>query len=248
MKRFAFSLVLVACTLATSSRAASDPRFGEAESLAKKKETAAAADVYRELLKDGVDSAGLRYNLGTLALDEGKVGEAVLHLRAAHRLAPGDADVSHNLSVALEARTDRLAGDPVVEPLHALGSTLSPVVARVAFAGPLALLGLLLAALGFVEGRARRAVGLVAGATAALAVLGGGLFIARKSLEGTREAVVLVDETNALKSPEADAASSFVAHAGLSGDVMEESGDFVRVRFENGLEAWLASKDVGFIE
>lgn len=235
----------------TSLPATADSRLAEAEALARRKEPAAAIDLYRAARKDGLDGAALRYNLGTLLLEEGRVGEAVLHLRAAQRRAPRDPDIRHNLGVALEARTDRLAGDPILHPLDALGSTVPPRAARWLFGVPLALLGLVVGGLAFAEGRARTVARGLAAACTIASVGGATLWLARRSAEAAREVVLLSESASALKEPGLDAAEAFAAHAGLYGEVVDEvaeGGGFVRVRFENGLEAWLANKDVGFVD
>lgn len=245
-------LVALLVLAGASPALAADARFAEAEALARKDEPAAATDLYRALLAEGKDGAALRYNLGTLALEEGRVGDAVLHLLAARRLAPGDDDVRHNLEVALEARADRLGGEPVVSFVPALGASVSPAAARWGLAVPLALLGVALALLGVFDPssrpRARKITVAVAATLAVVALAGGVVRAARASVESTRVAVVVVDSTPALKDPEAGAPEAFVAHAGLYGDVVDETGGFLRVRFENGLEAWLAEADVRLVD
>jgi tetratricopeptide (TPR) repeat protein len=247
----ALSTALVAALSlgAAEARASTvDPRLAQAEALAKKREIDAAADLYRGLVKDGVDGESVQYNLGTLALEQGRIGEAVLHLRSAHRLAPGDDDVAHNLEVALEARTDRLAGERAPDPVRVVGQRLSPRLARALFAVPLSLAGVLLALLGLVASvRVRRIARVALMISLTLTAVGAALYGARLSVEHTREAVILADQTAALKDPDDAAAVSFTAHAGLFGDVMEESGGFVRIRFENGLEAWIKLDTLGFV-
>jgi len=235
------ALLVLAIMISSST----DARLAQAESLAKKREIDAAADLYRAMLKDGVDGASIRYNLGTLALDQGRVGEAVLELRIAHRLAPGDDDVKHNLTVALDARTDRLAGEATVDPVRVVGEHIPPLAARLAFALPLALLGALLAALGFVDARRALLRSLAIGCVV-LASLGGLAYAARMSVESAKEAVIVVDATPALKDADDAAAVAFTAHAGLFGDVVDENAGFSRVRFENGLEAWIKNDALGF--
>ena len=242
------ALALAFVLAATSAHAASDARLSQAEALAKKRELDAAADLYSALVKEGVDGPGIRYNLGTLELERGHVGEAVLHLRAAARAAPLDDDVRHNLAVALEARTDRLAGEAPPDPVKALGARLPPRIARAALAIPLALLGLALAAVGLLVDDRRRALARTAAlAWSALAVIGGALYACRLSVERTREAVVTADACPALKEPDEAAGVTFTAHAGLFGDIVDESGLFVRMRFENGLEAWIKADTVASV-
>jgi tetratricopeptide (TPR) repeat protein len=260
-RRRLFCLVVIFGLLAsTGALAQDDPRLRQAEQLAKKKERDAAIDLYRAVLDDAAarhesdprDGADVRYNLGTLCLESGDLGCAVLHLRAAARLDPRDDDVRHNLAVALEARTDRLAGSPVVDPLREIGARVPPTTARLALAIPLALLGLALVLVAFAPARARPMARIAATLAALACVAGGVIYAARKSVEATHEAVVVVPETPALKEPDTSSTVAFTAHAGLHGDVMARestaNGELLRVRFENGLEAWLKRSDVAVIE
>jgi tetratricopeptide (TPR) repeat protein len=248
----------IALLLSTSALAVEDARLRQAEQLAKKKEREAAMDLYRAVLDDAsaaapkLDGADVRYNLGTLCLESGDLGCAVLHLRAAARLDPLDDDVRHNLDVALEARTDRLAGSPVVDPVREIGARVPPFAARLALAVPLALLGLALVLVAFAPARARAAARVIASVAALACVAGAVVYFARRSVESTREAVVTVPETPALKEADTSSTVAFTAHAGLHGDVMASettaNGELLRVRFENGLEAWLKRSDVAVIE
>lgn len=63
---------------------------------------------WQELRREVGENAGLEYNLGTTFLHLEDFGRGIYHLRAAIRLAPGDARIHHQLQRAL-----RLAG---VEP------------------------------------------------------------------------------------------------------------------------------------
>lgn len=237
-------ITALALCLALATAGDADARLKDAAELAARQEHAAAFDAYRALLDEGIDGRDLRYNLGTLALELGKTGDAVLQLRTARRLDPWDDDVRHNLEVALAGRTDRLAGEASAAPVLTLGEAVPPAAARLALALPLALFGVAL----LVRGAwARRWLSVVVLGLAALSVVGGGVWLARLTFEGTREAVVLAAATPAQKEPSESAAMAFEAHAGLSGRIVDDDGQFLRVRLENGLEVWLARAAVGII-
>jgi tetratricopeptide (TPR) repeat protein len=221
-----------------------DARLADAHKLAARQETSAAIDAYRALLDDGVDGAGVRYNLGSLLLESGDLGGAVQQLLAARRFAPLDDDIAHNLAVALEARADRLAGVGTTDPVWFIGERTPPLAARLALGVPLGLLGVVLA----LRARwRRRALAVAASVLAFTALLGAGVWLCRLDFERTQEAVVLLEQTAARKEPDAAAAESFVAHAGLSGVVVDDQGAWVRLRMDNGLEAWLERSALGFV-
>lgn len=56
-----------------------------------------AEEVYTGLLKSGIVSGDLHYNLGNVAYREGKLGRAILHYERALRLLPRDTDLRANL-------------------------------------------------------------------------------------------------------------------------------------------------------
>jgi len=62
-----------------------------------------------------VTAAGSLYNTGSQALSEGRLGDAVLLLRAAQRLEPRAADVARNAGIA-EARVSLSRGEGVGSP------------------------------------------------------------------------------------------------------------------------------------
>lgn len=73
--------------------------FAQANAAYRNKDFRRAETLYRELVTSGVESADLYYNLGTVAAQLGKTGEAVLYLEKARRLAPRDADIVGNLTL-----------------------------------------------------------------------------------------------------------------------------------------------------
>lgn len=72
-----------------------------------------AIQLYGALLKDGLDSAALRFNLGNACFKNGELGRAVFHYRAAAELAPRDPDISANLRFARDRVT---ASASITEP------------------------------------------------------------------------------------------------------------------------------------
>ncbi len=219
-----------------------DPRIEEAQQLAAHGETVAARGQYEAILRDleagGADgSAALHYNLGTLALNDDDVGAAVLHLLAAYRRDPGHEDVVHNLARAQDVREDRVeAGASASLSVATLGGRLPPRGARVAAGLAFALLGVVFAWRAVLGRRLPGVlvvlVTVVAGAT--LAAWG-----ARRAFE-RRVLVVVLEPTVARSSPDARA-DGFDVHPGLSGERVDATAEWWRVRLENGLDVWLSS-------
>lgn len=235
--------IAVLATLGMASKAEALPviqRVADAENLAAHGETDAAREAYlslwreREAAGDNT-SADLHYNLGTLALRDGDVGAAVVHLLAAAQRAPGNDDIQHNLALALQARADQVTGGAQTP----LGARLPPFPVRVAFAASLAFLGLLAALRGLRARPLPRAVWPVAIGVFAVA---GALWGLRLWSEA-RVVSVVVTETMARQQP-VPTADGFAVHPGLTGEVVGERDGFQRLRLENGVDVWVARSDL----
>jgi hypothetical protein len=253
------STVTVTCVLAlalnfaSSARAAPariDETLKRAETLATRGEAAAAIEIYRELVDRGLGSADIHYNLGTLYLESGELGRAALHLESALRDDPSHADARHNLDVLSSARRDEIEViEPAFELVDDVGGALSPRVASLAFLVPF---GLLLAALLLlavvIEPRRRRRLQRVTRALTVVMLAGAAVLGVRVAYESVPRAVVIVDSTPARKAPAADAAVVLEAHAGLSGSVVADDGDYSRLRLLNGLELWVETRALAVVD
>ena len=220
--------------------ASADPRVVEAQQLAAHGETASARGQYEAILHDleqsGADgSAALHYDIGTLALVDDDVGAAMLHLLAAQRRDPGNDDVAHNLARAKDARQDRVEMTTSAS-LSSLAQHLPPRGVRVFAAVAVALLGLALALRGALGARVP---GALVGAVAVLAAAALAAWSARAAFD--RRALVVVTEATTARSQPDDKADGFDVHPGLSGERVDETAGWWRVRLENGLDVWLAS-------
>jgi len=68
----------------------------------------AALESYSAVLHQGLVSSELYYNLGNTYYRMGKIGYSVLNYEKALKLAPGDEDIKHNLSVANAHTIDKI--------------------------------------------------------------------------------------------------------------------------------------------
>ena len=79
---------------------------------------AAALGAYEELLQSYPNNPYLYYNIGNCYFKMGSVGLAAANYYRAFRLAPREADIRHNLSLALAQSDERLVPQGVPEVLH----------------------------------------------------------------------------------------------------------------------------------
>jgi hypothetical protein len=216
---------------------AGDPAFDEAERLATTDDGRAAIAAYEDLLAAGHDTQGVRYNLGTLYLERGDVGHAMLHLTAAARFVHDD-DVAHNLEVARRVRKDRVEGRAREPLLGRLGRAFTAELVVGVSLGGLTCFALLAAV-----GLARRNRWLALLSLALLAVAA--LLLGARVVSDTQAHAVVLDTIDARVAPDDAARSSFTAHEGLAGVIRKEENGYLLLRLDNGLEAWLPERALG---
>ncbi len=260
LRQSAWGAAVVVALLSASRASAAEParplpeptahELREIEELAVRGQQEPAIEGYRSLLARGVDFPALRYNLGTLYLERGDVGRAVLHLKTALRADPHLDDARYNLERALAGRADELEGTPRAPSLmSSLASGVSSSEASLRFAAALVVFALLFGLWPWTPPRSlpRRCASaalLLAVAAVALTAL---MLAARVRADEVKEAVILERELSARAAPSRDAAAAFVAHAGLHGVVVDEEAGFFRLRLENGLDAWFPRAALGVV-
>lgn len=208
------------------------------------KDYAAACDGYRKLIEHGAGGPDVLYNLGTAHLAAGELGPAVLELERARRLQAAE-DIDANLAVARTKVIDEVVGATAHQPFFqrlALATAERTLSLALLAATWLTLLCTVLA------WRLPSRRGTFAAAALVLLLSSGGLglgvFAHAWVAQELVEAVVQPATVKVLDGPTESAHVSFEVHAGLSVRVVEESGNFVKIRLGNGLEGWTPKEGV----
>ena len=234
--------LLLTLTLGQYTAQEAQALFVEGNDAYYRQDWATAKARYEKLLDAGLGGPDVLFNLGTTHLAAGELGQAVVCLERARRLADDD-DIEANLALARLQQVDQVVGEEGAVPFtwrladavdeHLLSSVLLAVV-WLAFA----------TFWWWRRSCAKLGPGL---ATAALFTAAALLGAAVANHAGVRrsvvEAVVTAPSAKVLEFPGATARTSFEVHAGLKVRVVESSGDYVRVRLPNALEGW-ANRDV----
>lgn len=210
---------------------------------------AEAIRIYEMMLSDGVRSAKLYYNLGNAFFKRDEIGKAILYYHRALRLAPGDEDIRHNLSVA-EARTkdtiDRIPEFFLTTWVRSLSGLMSStawtVLSLVALVAMLALLLLFLLA----RRLSLRKSGFYGTLAAALLfALTTWFALGQRSAQlNTAEAVVMSSSAAVKSSPDRAATDLFVLHEGTIVEVTNRLGDWSEVVIADGKKGWTESRKI----
>lgn len=201
---------------------------------------------FERLLEHGYGGPDVLYNLGTTALAEGDLGEAVLQLERARREEGSALDVDGNLSVARSRQLDQVVGGD-------FGPGLLERVANATSEDAAGWIVLAFVWVGFFALLLRRiwprTRGVASAAVAASALLlslpAGGVFLADVYARlGLQTAVVTAKSLAARDAPRDSGKTAFEVHAGLKVRLVSNSGKFVRLRLPNGLEGWVERSGV----
>ena len=218
--------------------------FEAANTAYQKGDYAAAITQYESILKTNNYSEGLYYNLGNAYFKINKLGKAILYYEKALLAAPRDADVLHNLEIAKAKTKDdlsRIGKFFLAEWWQGLHKSLSANVW-----GILTLLSLWAGIAGFVlwllgASRARKKQGFISGI--ALVLLSVLLYFLGNSQAGfeqnSRTAIVLENTIELKNGPDAQSTGVIDIHEGLKVELIDQIGDWYKVKLMNGDEGWL---------
>jgi tetratricopeptide (TPR) repeat protein len=234
-------LIVLAILLQAPSATPADTLFALGNRLYAEGDFRGAAAAYEGAAETGWTSPALEHGLGAAYLEAGEVGRAVLHFERAHRLAPRDADVAHNLRLA-RARVDFAA--PPLPPGEAAARWLSARVGAGALAVVLFLL--YLAVLGLIGVRLwtgtprpwlRRAllVLIPLGLFAAVAAVGTARY------EAQPRAVVVASDAAVRAAPSAASGTTSTLPEGAVLPVTDERSGWRAVRLPDGSRGWIAA-------
>ncbi len=212
-----------------------------------------AIAAYDSIRVAGYGSARLFYNLGNAYFRNNQIGPALLNYYRAQRLAPGDADIDHNLRVANAYVVDRIETVPVfflkrwvIEARSRFGSNgwawLSLVWLAIGLgaAGVYLLSGRMgLRKLGFYGGIVCLALFLVSAGFAAKG---------RQAALHPDEAVVMAQSAAVKSSPDGNSKDIFVLHEGTKVKVLNALGDWREVSIADGNQGWIESRAIALID
>lgn len=253
-----FAAPLVITTPAVS-RAAESMNKSRAEQLMadgnkyyQNKEYDRAVEAYREIVNAGFEGTSLYYNLGDAYYRQGKLGYAILYYEKALRLSPGNSDVLYNLKIANARTVDKIESLPQFflfqwwESLLAVFTVTGWTYISYAFYA-LILLSIGLYFFAKRPGLQRTAVysGFV---SIVLLILTVSLLAVKLNREANvRSAIVVAQAATVKLSPDQTSNDAFIIHEGLKVRELNDVGNWIEIRLQDGKEGWIEKNDIATI-
>jgi len=249
MKRWLSVIVLfIACS---GFRAANETLI-QAEKAYDEKQYKTAITLYEQLIKEGYTSYQLYFNLGNSYYKNGNLGRAIHAYEIARKLEPDDEDIKINLSLANAKTIDKIDTKENFF-ITAVKSNILSSLSTSAWAW-LNILSLFIAATGFFMyfilssislKRVFFGISVVFVFAFLISYFLGGSAV--KSKSENKFAIVLEKEVKIMNEPNLSATTKFRLHEGTKVRVVENNGDWMLIKLENGNEGWLKSIDLGVI-
>jgi tetratricopeptide (TPR) repeat protein len=206
-----------------------------------------AAKYYEQLLQEGYESADLHYNLGNSYYRLNQIGNAVLHYEKAALLNPRDEDILYNLEVVKKMLPDQLDVIPDFF-ISRWWNEFQNLISEKGW-GIVGLLFLWAGIIGLIlwlkgGNRKIRKQGFIAGIIliilSLLPIFLG--FSSAKKMKNSERAVIMAREVNLKSAPDEVSKNLLKLHEGTSILILDEIGDWKKIRLSNGEEGWLETK------
>jgi tetratricopeptide (TPR) repeat protein len=223
--------------------------FAEGNDYYQKGDFAAAEQSYRLLLKEGVDSGALYYNLGNVCFKQKRLGEAIYFWEKARRKEPRDQDIRENLELGNLLIVDRMDTPPEPLSLRAL-RRLSDLLSMTQ-AGWLVLILFIVTNCFFsLHLLAKRrhsslqaltgciAVGII---TVVFAIVFGWKIYSQLYRQ---EGIVIEQKIEVRSAPGAESIAVFTVHEGTKMRINARSNGWYQVSLPNGWNGWLEQSAV----
>ena len=201
-----------------------------------------ALALYGQIEAQGLESASLYFNIGNAYFKNGDLGHAVLNYLRAARLDPGDDDIRSNLTFAHGFTRVQMEGVKLNPISSFVESVVGPyrldTLAWIASFFFVVLIGLLISrfGLGFQNGALRFSL-----VTALiLLVVAASVTTFKYRIDYlTRRGVILAEDAAVRTGPSVELDVELQGSPGLVVTILDESGDWYSVLFENKRRGWI---------
>ncbi len=241
---------LFICCLFTSILLANvDVRFEEGNTAYQAKDYATAVAKYEAVVQEGYQSSELYYNLANSYYRNQQIGKAILFYERTLLLKPNHKDAAFNLGLANQIQKDEIDELPPFflkawwQGLHHFfSSTIWSILAILLLW--IAIAGVCFWIIG--NDRNRRKQGFILALSGSLLTL---LFFLLASSQAayeqdTGKAIITQKEVALLNAPDATSPTIIAIHEGLKVEILDEIGEWYKLRLPNGEEGWMKKTEV----
>ena len=200
------------------------------------------------LLKSGLDSSELYYNLGNSWFKKGEIPMAILYYEKAKKIEPNNDDINYNLALANTLIADKI--EPVPEffiktwwntSLRFFNENQWAIINGVSYT----LLFVFIVIFFITRSKSTKQKAFILGIIFLLTSLITG-FYGYKSVQlkqAHNTAIIFTPTVNVKSSPSDNANTIFVIHQGTKVEIVDQIKNWYRIKLANGSLGWLTADD-----
>lgn len=211
-----------------------------------------AIELYQKILNQNYFSFELYYNLGNAYYKQKQYPKAILYYEKAKKINSADEELNHNLKLANTHIKDKVEEIPQLF----ISSFLSELIkSKTADAWAWLAIKIMFLALAsfllflFADKYMLRKVGFFTGIALIIfslltAYLG---FEQKKNEADNTYAILMVESTNVMSSPDEKSTRLFIIHEGIKLKINKKENDWIQIKLSNGNTGWIKANDVEVI-
>ncbi|MCW5919919.1 MAG: tetratricopeptide repeat protein [Bacteroidetes bacterium] len=226
-----------------------DLLFKEANNLYLKQSYFQAIEKYEQLISDNIISFEVYYNLGNAYYKTGNYTKAILNYERAKKIKPDDADVNLNLAIANQKTIDKIEPTPKVFYNQWWDNYLASSTADTSAVIMLVFLWLFIATIAIMivikNASLKKLCFIIFLILACFTIF---FFITsqtRQSINDSSVEALIISQSAYIKSaPDDKGTNLFQLHEGTKINIVDELGNWKKIKIPNGNVGWVKSKDL----
>lgn len=246
------SLYIMLCVFFFSFPGYGNDLLKNAEKAYDSKKYKEAIEDYEKLINDGYKSYQLYFNLGNSYYRNNELGKAIYYYELARKAEPNDEDVRINLGIASAKTIDKIDSKEnffisavKTNLLSSFSTTAWAWLTIISLAGAALLFFLFVNSDSLIIKRISFLLSCVLIVSFFVTYFLG--YSAVQARYENKFAIVLTREVKIMNEPTAMAKVKFSLHEGTKIRVVENNGDWLLIKLDNGNEGWVKVNDVGII-
>jgi tetratricopeptide (TPR) repeat protein len=215
--------------------------YTSANTLYKSNKFEQAATAYEKILMQGYRTPEVYYNLGNSYFKLHNTGRAILNFERAHKLAPDDEDITHNLKLAQLKAVDKLIPVPQLGIVTSWNNLLTSQSSKGWGIFALVFIWVTLLVFAVYLFVARKGMVMFFGSLfLILSVASISLAFKQSNAEENSSCAILtVENVNVKSAPDANGTDLFTIHEGLKLELCDQVGNWTKIRLADGKVGWI---------
>jgi len=208
-----------------------------------------AINMYQSILKQGLVSPTLYFNLGDAYFRQKDMPSAILYFEKAKKLDPNNADIQYNLNLANTMIPDKIVKVPEMFLkrwwdyfYNLFDANTWAILSLVSLTFFVLLVGIFILS----QGRSARKISFFFGILMLLISVAAFGLASQKAyyLQHHNEAIIFTPTITAKSSPTPNSVDLFVIHQGTKVRLMDEVDGWKKIRLQNGSIGWLPKQSM----